>query len=34
MIENSYSFWKRSFGTIRYLTSDPGSVIQGIGLEL
>jgi len=34
MIENSYSFQKHSFGTIYWLTSDLGSSIRGICLEL
>ena len=34
MIKNSYSFRKQSFGTIYWLTSDPGSGVWGICLEL
>jgi len=34
VIINSYSFRKRSFNTIYWLTSDPGSGVQGIGLKI
>jgi len=34
MIENSYSFRKHSFGTIYWLTSDPGAGVRAICLEL
>ena len=34
MIENSYSFRKHSFSTTYWLTSDPGSDVRGICMEL